>query len=200
MKSFSAMGPSFGRCRYFGTIVLLALAATASNATAQGAPPIGGVTGTVAMEGTVDREYGAANTLIVKTKDGVEHVFHYTKDLVFHGGKDTSADALKDLRAGTTVVVHYSMAGGEASAVEVDRIDNGGLKITEGVVTRIDRRQKQITVRFGDGTTETFALTERAAADAGKDVDDAVNGTTKVTVYFTDEAGNRVAHFFKKVS
>lgn len=167
---------------------------------AQQPPPIGGVTGTIALEGTVEKEYGAANTVIVKTVDGARHAFHYTKDLLVHGGKGDGADALRGLRDGSTVVVHYTVEGGEAAAQEIDRVGDEGLKVTEGIVTGIDRRRKQITVRFDNGVTETFALTERAASDAGQDVDQAVNGTTKVIVYYTDEAGQKVAHFFKKTS
>jgi hypothetical protein len=50
------------------------------------AMPTNGAAGTVALEGTVDQEYRAANALIVKTEDGVKHVFHFSKDLLVHGG------------------------------------------------------------------------------------------------------------------
>ena len=44
-------------------------------------------------------------------------------------------------------------------------------KVTEGVVTHIDRGRKQITVRFDNTKTETFRLTDRAALEATKDID-----------------------------
>src|ERR1019366_952113 len=78
---------------------------------AQVAPPIDGVTGTVALEGTVEQEHAAANTVIVKTVDGVENLFHFTKDLLFHGGKSSGVDALQGLRDGATVAVHYTTGG-----------------------------------------------------------------------------------------
>jgi hypothetical protein len=121
---------------------------------AQEGPPINGLTGTVALEGTVEQEYAGANTVIVKTVDGVRHVFHFGKDLLVHGGKDTG----------------------------------------------IDRGRKQITIRFDDKNTETFQLTGRAAVDAGRDLDEAPTSAVRVTVYYTDEAGHKVAHFFKKAS
>jgi hypothetical protein len=31
--------------------------------------------------------YKAANVVIVTTMAGVEHVYHFTKDLIVHGGK-----------------------------------------------------------------------------------------------------------------
>ena len=48
--------------------------------------------------------------------------------------------------------------------------------------------------------TESFRLTDRAAVDAGKDIDEAAAGVTRVIVYYTGEAGRKVAHFFKKTS
>ena len=176
----------------------LAIVATAA---AQGtAPPIAGVTGTVALEGTVEREYAGAHTIIVKTIDGVEHVFHFAKDLLVHGGRGDGNDALPGLREGASVVVHYTVASTIESAEEIDQIGDEGMRVTEGVVTRVDRERKQITIRFYDGKSETFRLTDRAAMDAGRDIDQAAADATKVVVYYRDEQGRKVAHFFKKAS
>jgi len=158
------------------------------------------VQGTIALEGNMKKFYRAANTIIVTTIDGVEHVYHFTKNLVVHGGKRGGVDALEGLREGTTVVVHYTAKGADQSAREVDIVGAEGLKVTEGVVTRIDRRRKQITVRFGNGKAETFRLTQRAAAEATKDVDQAGASAAKVIIYYSDEAGQKVAHFFKNAS
>jgi hypothetical protein len=164
---------------------------------AQSPPP---VQGTIALEGTMKTFYRAVNTIIVTTIDGVDHVYHFTKDLVVHGGKGRGPDALEGLREGSTVVVHYTVTQAEASAREIDSIGDDGLKVTEGVVTRIDRGRKQITIRFDDGKSETLRLTDRAAAEATKDVDQAATAPVKVIVYYSDEAGRKVAHFFKKAS
>jgi hypothetical protein len=151
------------------------------------------------------RVYAAAHTVIVTTIDGMDHVYHFTRDLVVHGGKAPGVDALQGLREGTTVVVHYTVHEAEESAQEIDRIGGGGLQVSEGVVTRIDRGRRQITIRFDNGKTETLLLTDRAAADAGKDVDQVVAGETsvretRVIVYYADEGGRRVAHFFRRAS
>jgi hypothetical protein len=164
---------------------------------AEGPPP---VRGTMALEGTMKRVYRAANTVIVTTVDGVEHVYHFTKDLVVHGGRGSGVEALEGLREGTTVVVHYAGEGAAQSAREIDRVGDEGLKVTEGVVTHIGRGRRQITIRFDNGTTETFRLTDRAAAEAARNVDQAATDATRVTIYYSDEAGRKVAHFFKKVS
>jgi hypothetical protein len=162
---------------------------------AQSPPP---VRGTIALEGTMKKFYRAANVLVVTTIDGVEHVYRFAKDLVVHGGEESGIDALEGLREGSTVVVHYTVEGQQPTAHEVDRFGAGGLDTTEGVVTGIDRRRLQITVRYDNGTKETFALTERAATEAA--VKDAVAGDIRVVIYYSNEEGNKVAHFFRQTA
>jgi len=48
------------------------------------------------------------------------------------------------------------------------------------------------------GAEETFRLTGRAARDVGKGIGEGAEKSAKVTVYYTEEAGHKVAHFFKK--
>ena len=189
---------AFGRRLVRAPAVLVALVSGMSIALGAQSPPP--VRGTIALEGTMKKVYRAANTVIVTTIDGVDHIYHFTKDLLVHGGRAPGVDVLEGLREGTTVVVHYTVEGAEESATEIDRIGDEGLKVTEGVVTRIDRRRKQITIRFDNGKTETLRLTDRAAAEAGQDVDQAETSATKVIVYYSDEGGRKVAHFFKKIS
>jgi hypothetical protein len=181
-----------------GVLVGACLLGHAPRAFAQSPPPIGGLTGTIALDGTVDAVDAGAQTVVVKTVDGIKHLFHGTKDLLVHGG--SGASTLKDLREGTTVAVHYTVAGGEAAAQEIDRIGGDGLRMTEGVVTRVNRGRKEIVIRFDDGRSETYQLNERAALGVGTDFDRSLNDPPRVTVYYTDEAGRKVAHFFKKAS
>ena len=178
-----------------GGVLLLSTAALA-----QTVPPIAGHTGTIALEGTVEQEHAAGDFLAVKTIDGTRHVLHLARSLVVHGGANGGADALTGLREGTTVVVHYSGAGAAAAIQEVDLVGADGLKVTEGTVTRIDRRRRQITVRFDDKTTETLQLTERAARDVGHDLDGAAAQAGRITVYYADEGSQKVAHYFRRAS
>ena len=173
---------------------LVALAVPA----AQNAPPIGGVTGTIALEGSMRKFYRAANTIVVATLDGVEHVYHFTADLVVHGGKGAGIDALEGLHEGTVVVVHYSAHGAESTAGEVDILGDDGLRMTEGSVIGFDRRRQQITVKYANGKTEVFRLTGRAAAEASPEVARAAD-ETKVMIYYRDEHGRKVVHYFKQV-
>jgi hypothetical protein len=164
---------------------------------AQSGPPIQGVTGTIATEGTIKDVGEAGNTIIVGTLDGVEHVFHFTKDLLVHGGK--GSEALRGLKPGSEVVVHYTVDGSGEAAHEIDRLGDEGLKSTKGVVTRVDGRRKQFVIKFADGRTETFRLTDRAAEYAGSDVGRTTTSGGQVVVYYSDENGQKVAHYFRKV-
>ena len=114
----------------------------------------------IALEGTMSQFYRGANVVIVTTMDGVEHVYQFTKNLIVHGGKNPGVDALEGLRDGTTVVIHYTDSGSQAAAEEIDLLGDEGLKMTEGVVTDIDRRRKEITIRYANGKTETLQMTE----------------------------------------
>ncbi len=162
-------------------------------ASAQTPPPIEGTTGTIATEGSMKAFYRGAKTIIVTTVDGVEHVYEFTKDLIVHGGKHPGPDALADLREGTTVVVHYTLTAGEAAAREIDVVGDR-VKVTEGAVAKLDRAHHRLTVRYDNGTTETFQLSERASDEAASDV------AGRVQIYYVDERGTKVAHFFKRVS
>lgn len=165
--------------------------AFASDAYAQRPPAIQGVTGTIATEATIKDEKKAGNKIVVATEDGAEHVYDAAKDLVVHPGKNP----LADLKPGTTVVIHYTP---DNTVHEIDRVGENGLSVTEGIVSNINRGKKEITIRFDNGKTETLQLTDRAAVDAGRALKSIPDGTTRVVIYYSDEAKGKVAHYFKQ--
>jgi hypothetical protein len=83
------------------------------------------------------------------------------------------------------------------TAEEIDHVGKDGLKVTEGTVSKIDRDGKTLMVKTADGAEATFSLTEHAAKDARKDIAKGTEKSAKVTVYYTEEGGRKVAHFFK---
>ena len=171
---------------FWGLQLVGLLALGAAPLYAQQGPAIHGVTGTMATEATIKDEDKAANKLVVATENGVEHVYNTAKGLVVHGG----SDPLADLKPGTTVIVHYTP---DNTAQEVDRVGADGLSTTEGVATKIERGKKEITIRYDDGKIEKLKLTDRAAADVGKNI----ANDTRIVVYYSDEAGGKVTHYFK---
>ena len=152
------------------------------------------------VDGTVKKLDAGTKTVIVETKDGTEHTFHYTGDVVVDGAKDTqkgAVDAAHGVTEGSKVAVHYTVEGGKETAHEVDKIGDDGLKTTDGTVTHIDRGAKTIAVKTADGSEQTFHFTEHAAKDTGEDIGKGTEKTAKVTVYYTEKAGVKTAHFVK---
>jgi hypothetical protein len=154
-----------------------------------------------AVDGTVKKVDSGTKTLVVETKDGTEHTFHYTGKVAVDGAKDTAhgtVDAAHGVAEGSKVAVHYTSVGGKDTVHEIDKIGDDGLKTTDGTVSHIDRGAKTIAVKTADGSEQTFHLTDRAAKDTGKDIAEGTDKSAKVTVYYTEKAGTKTAHFIKE--
>jgi len=152
------------------------------------------------FEGVVQKLDEGTKTVVIKVGDGTEHTLHFIKKTSVHGGEDIAAGAKETfhgLKVGSEVAVHYTAKGAVETADEFDRVGKTGLKATEATVTGIDRGAKTLSVKAADGTVETYRLTDQAAKDAGKGIEKGAEKSAKVTVYYTEEAGHKVAHFFK---
>lgn len=149
-----------------------------------------------AVEGTVKKVDAGTKTVVIASADGTEHTVHFVKKTSVHGwdAADASAkDGMHGVKEGSHVVVHYTTRGTEKTAQEVDRIGDGGLKVAEGTVSRIDRGGKVLAVKTADGAETTYKISDHAAVDTAKSVDKA----SKVTVYYSEEGGKKIVHFFK---
>jgi Cu/Ag efflux protein CusF len=154
-----------------------------------------------AIKGTVKKIDAGSKTVIVETADGTEHVVHFVSRTVVYGIGETrkgAREALRSLKEGSEVVVHYTRRGAEEIAAEVDYVGKDGLKRAEGTISRIDRIGKRIIVKTAEGTEETYRLADHAAQDAGKAVVEGAEQSGKAIVYYVDEGGRKVAHFFEK--
>ena len=154
-----------------------------------------------AVKGKVEKIDHTAKTIVVKAEDGTEHTFHFVGRTAVHGTEMAGAAAKESfhgLKEGSDVVVHYTAKGSEETAEEIDHVGEGGLKTTEGTLARLDRKAKIFTIKAEDGTEHEFRLTEHASEDAGKDISEDAEKSAKVIVYYTDQAGQQVAHFFSK--
>jgi hypothetical protein len=148
----------------------------------------------VATVKTVDK---GTKTVVVKTADGTEHTFHFLGRTIAHGAKATahgSKDAFEGMKEGDDVIVHYTVKGTEKTAEEVDHVGKDGMKASVVAVKSVDRAAKTVTVKTAEGAEETYHLTVRASKETGKGFDKA----GKVTVYYTEDAGKKVAHYFKQ--
>jgi len=154
-----------------------------------------------AVEGRIEKIDRTARSIVVKMADGTEHTFHFVGRTVVHGTEqagEAAQESFHGLKEGGDVVVHYTAKGSEETAEEIDRVGEGGLKSTEGTITHLDRGGKTVAVRTADGSEQTFRLTDHAAKDAGKDISEGAEKSGKVTVYYTERAGHKIAHFFKQ--
>jgi hypothetical protein len=153
-----------------------------------------------AVEGTVKKVDAGTKTVVVATADGTEHTVHFVSKTSVHGWDAADAgakDGMHGVKEGSHVVVHYTVKGTEKTAQEMDRIGDGGLKVSEGTVSKIDRGAKTLAVKTADGAEASYKITDHAVVDAGKDVGKSVEKASKVTVYYTEEGGKKVVHFFK---
>ena len=154
-----------------------------------------------AVEGTVKKVDTTTKTIVVKTKDGVDHAFHFTDRTAVHATADVAEgtkDTFHGVKEGTDVVVHYTGKGADRTADEIDHVGKDGLQVGHGTITSIDRGARTMTVKTTNGAEETYRLTDHAARDAGRDIATGAGKSEKVTVYYSEEAGHKVAHFFKK--
>jgi hypothetical protein len=155
-----------------------------------------------ATHGTITKIDQAGKTIVIKTADGSEHIFHWTRDTAVHGVRAVDAgakDSWHGLKEGSEVVAHTTSRGSEDTAVEVDKVGDNGLHKTEGTIKEFDRSGKKLVIQTADGTEHAFQLTGHAASDAGTDIAAGTAKGTKVVVYSTESAGKRVAHFFEKI-
>jgi len=155
---------------------------------------------TSVAEGTVKKIDSSTKTMIIATKDGTERTFHFRERTAIHGVEGVgrgSEEALHGLKEGSEVAVHYTTKGTVDTAEEIDRLGRDGLKAAEGTVKKIDHGAKTITIATADGAERTFRLLGRAVRDTGRDIEKGADKSARVTVYYTEEGGDRVAHFFK---
>ena len=67
------------------------------------------------------------------------------------------------------------------------------MKASVVTVKAVDRGTKTVVVKTANGDDETYHLAGSAAKETGKGLEK----TGKVTVYYTEESGKKIAHFFK---
>lgn len=155
-----------------------------------------------ALHGTITKLDSVSRTMVVQTKDGAEHTVHFVDKTAVWGADKTAAgakDAFKGLSEGSEVVVHYTAKGTESTATEVDKVGKDGLKSLDGTVTKIGEGGKTVVVKAADGTQQTFTTAGKDSADAAKGIGKAAGKAGKTTVYYTEEGGKKIAHFFEKL-
>lgn len=150
-----------------------------------------------AVAGTVRVVDKGTKTVVIKVADGTDRTFHFVGRTVVHGSEAVAGGTKSGflaMKEGDEVVVHYTVKGAVMTAREVDHVGKDGLKVTEATMTKVDHGAKTVTVKTEAGAEETYHLAGSAAHETGKGVAKA----GKVTIYYTEEGGKKIAHFFKQ--
>ena len=176
-------------------IALVLLAACFALAVARAQNP------THVITGTVEKVDAAAKTIAVKTADGTVETAKFTGKTTVHGLKDGAKGADLVGKEGGHVIVHATGEGAEKTAHSVVWFGDKTVHTTEGTVEDVGKGTKTVAVKTADGTKEAFEVSEHATVDTGKAVGRySALGAKKgehVTVYYTEEAGKKIAHLFK---
>ena len=94
-------------------------------------------------------------------------------------------------------MARYTGRGTEKTADDLGKVGKDGMRVTKGSVTKIDKGTKTVVVKSADGTEKAFEYTDNAAKDVGKETGKGIEKGTKVAVYYAEEAGKKIAHFFE---
>jgi arginine repressor len=189
---------------FAGLLVAVALGPVSISGTVQSAPsPSAKATKPThspivhALEGTVEAVDSAAKTVSVKTADGTVTVVKVTERTTVAGVK--AGAKYTDLAAekGAHVVVTYTEEGSEKTADGISDFGKGTKKAVDGTVVDVDKAGKTVTVKTAEGSEQVFSVSERASVETAKGVAKGTTKGAKVTVYYTEEGGKKVAHFFK---
>jgi hypothetical protein len=155
-----------------------------------------------AVHGVVTKTDAATKTIVVKADDGTEQTIHFVDKTTVRGADDTAAgakDTFHGVKEGSEVVAHYSVKGTEKTGVEIDKVGKDGMKSVDGTVTKVGKDGKTVVVKSADGTEHAFDVAGHDTEATAKDIGKGADKTGKVTVYYTEQGGKKVAHFFKKL-
>jgi hypothetical protein len=158
-------------------------------------------TSTNVVTGTIEKVDSGAKTIAVKTADGTVETVKFTEKTTVHGLKDSAKGADLVGKEGGHVIVHTAGEGADKTAHSVEWLGDKTVHTTEGTVEDVGKGTKTVAVKTADGTKETFEVAGHATVNTGKDVGRySALGAKKgehVTVYYTEEAGKKIAHVFK---
>ena len=186
------MSFSPSRARFIQVVlILVALCFVAASLPAQ----------TNVVSGTLDKVDSGGKTIAVKTADGTVETVKFTDKTTVHGLKDAAKGTDLAGKEGGHVVVHTTGEGADKTANSVEWFGDKTVHTTEGTIEDVGAGSKTVAVKTADGAKETFVVADHATVDTGKGVTRySVAGAKKgehVTVYYTEDAGKKIAHVFK---
>lgn len=146
-----------------------------------------------AVHGTVEKMGAISRVISIRAVDGSKEAIRVVDATAIHG-LHGARSSWRSLEAGAEVVVQYTRQSGEKTALEVDRIGKDGLKIVRGTLKQVDREAKRIVITAANGAEQGFDVGRHAAHALATEI---LSGVA-VTVYYSEEGGKAVAHFFER--
>jgi hypothetical protein len=163
-----------------------------------------------AVAGAVTKIDKTGKTIAIKATDGSDQVFKFTQRTAIRTSVE-SAQAVKTGavdsyfagKEGTRVVVRYIGKGSDKTATMVEDFGKDALKAGRGTVTHVDRAARTVAIKTDDGAEATYKLGSEAIVETDHGV---VRGSRyvakegdKVAVHYTEDAGDKIVHFFQKL-
>ena len=149
-----------------------------------------------AVTGTVEKVDTAAKTVAIKTADGTVKVVKVSEKQTVEGLKAGADYTALGAEKGAHVVVKYTGEGADATATGIKYVGKSSVKASEGTVTKIDEAAKTVSIKTAKGAEEVYHYTDVATVDSAKAVAKGTDKSAKVTVYYTEEGGKKIAHLF----
>ena len=134
--------------------------------------------------------------MTVAAQDGTQAVVYVTDKTIVRPASTASKDVWHGLKAGTRITVHYTDVAARKTAIEVYKLTATGVKAAKGALVSVDRGTRTCVVKSADGVVSAFRMTADAVKQGGYVTAKGAVAGTKVTVYYTEKAGKKVAHVF----
>ena len=148
------------------------------------------------VHGTITKVDAAAKTIVVATGNGAQEVIHFADRTIVRGTVAGAKAAFHGLTEGSEVVAHCTVEGAKKTAVEVNALGKGGLKVVEGTISTVNAGARKVVVKTADGAEQAFDLTAHALAQVGRATAQGAEKAGRVAVHYTEEGGKKVVHFF----
>jgi Cu/Ag efflux protein CusF len=167
---------------------------------------------THSVSGVVESVDPANGTITVKSDDGAMHTVKLTKSTkvgglegdvkaIGDGTAELGKDIWKDTKKGAHVVVQYTEDGAEKSAQIVVHGWDSSVKTSKGVIKKIDKEARTVTVKTKDGAEHVYDVTKDATvtvakkiAKAGEATGNAIKEGSEATFHFVEQGGKKVTH------
>jgi len=100
------------------------------------------------------------------------------------------------LRAALAVAIVAVLTFGVAQRISAEE---DVVHMVKGLVTHIDKDSKTMVVKAADGTEHTIKWTDKTTVAGGKDIGEGIKEGSKVSVKYTEKAGEKTAVGVKDV-